>query len=266
VDLNMMASIGGLDEAIPNPAKVLAMLHPALRPTTASSYDFRRDRSAYLQSRALPKRLQNDFVHLSQKTAPRDVRTRQMARRAKTPSSMLGTLPQYDKWKPSGYVDPFRNSFAQPYRRSHAFAMWTAPPGATRRRRPGADFDEDMHVTEKIIGFPDGKEGCELFVVGDEESCAYELREEGKATGEVRVVCDSDTVDIPPDIYAATGYENVGELCWDDKAALGALLACMQLDGDDIEPPYPDGEALYEMGERPEGVAGQVMDELDAEK
>ena len=89
-----------------------------------------------------------------------------MARRAKTPSSMLGSLPQYDKWKPSGYVDPFRNSFAQPYRRSHAFAMWTAPPGATRRRRPGADFDDDMHVTEKIVGFPDGKEGCELFAVG----------------------------------------------------------------------------------------------------
>ena len=118
-------------------------------------------------------------------------------------------------------------------------------------------------------GFPDGKEGCELFAVGDEESVAYELREEGKATGEVRVVCNSDTVDVPPDIYAATGYENVGELSWDDKAALGALLACMQLDGggaDDPPPPYPEDEPIYEMGERPEGLAGQVMDELDAEK
>jgi tetratricopeptide (TPR) repeat protein len=266
VELNMMSNVEGLDEALPNPMKVLAMLHPALRPTTAPSYDFRRDRSAYLKSRALPKRLQNDFVHLSQKTAPRDVRTRQMARRAKTPSSMLGQLPQYDKWKPSGYVDPFRISFAQPYRRSHAFAMWTAPPGATRRRRPGADFDDDMHVTEKIVGFPDGKEGCELFAVGDEESVAYELREDGKATGEVRVVCGDDTTDVPPDVYEATGYENVGELSWDDKAALGALLACMQLDGDDIEPPYPEDEPIYEMGERPEGLAGQVMDELDAEK
>ena len=98
--------------------------------------------------------------------------------------------------------------------------MWTAPPGATRRRRPGADFDDDLHVTEKIIGFPDGKEGCELFVLGDEESCAYELREEGKATGEVRVVCNSDTVDVPPEVYSATGYENIGELCWDDKLSL----------------------------------------------
>ena len=40
----------------------------------------------------------------------------------------------------------------------------------------------------------------------------------------------------------------------------------MQLDGDDIAPPYPEGEEIYEMAERPEGLAGQVMDELDAEK
>ena len=109
--------------------------------------------------------------------------------------------------------------------------------------------------------------GCRIVPAnGDDESVAYELREEGKATGEVRVVCGDDTTDIPPDVYEATGYENGGELSWDDKAALGALLACMQLDGDDIEPPYPEGEEIYEMGERPEGLAGQVMDELDAEK
>ena len=124
--------------------------------------------------------------------------------------------------------------------------------------------EKDPDVQEKVIGFPDGKEGCELFV--GEKASAYELREKGEATGEVRVVCNSDTVDVPPEVYSATGYENVGELCWDDKAALGALLACMQLDGDDVAPPYPEDEAIYEMGERPEGVAGQVMAELDAEK
>ena len=42
--------------------------------------------------------------------------------------------------------------------------------------------EKDPDVQEKVIGFPDGKEGCELFV--GEKASAYELREKGEATGE----------------------------------------------------------------------------------
>lgn len=264
-----MASIDGLDGAIANPGKVLAMLHPSLRTTTPSQYDFRPDRSAYLQSRELPKRLQRDFVHLAHKTAPRNARTRQMARRAKTPSSMLGTLPNYDKWKPSGYLDPFRSSFNSPYKRSHGFAMWTAPPGTFRKRGTDAfeAFDENEAVTEKIVGFPDGKEGCELFV--GEKATAYELREDGDATGEVRVVLGKVTADVGADAYAPCGYDNVEDLSWDEKAALGALLANVAAD-EGVEaltapaPPFPAGAAVSE--HRPTGAAAlRIMMELDGE-
>ena len=113
-------------------------------------------------------------------------------------------------------------------------------------------LDDHSTSRRRSSAFRTARKAASCLVVGDEESVAYELREEGKATGEVRVVCNRHGR-VPPDIYAATGYENVGELSWDDKAALGALLACMQLDGGAADPPPPYPEDMRSARRWPSG-------------
>ena len=71
------------------------------------------------------------------------------------------------------------------------------------------------------------------------------------------------------DAYAPCGYDNVEDLSWDEKAALGALLANVAAD-EGVEaltapaPPFPAGAAVSE--HRPTGAAAlRIMMELDGE-
>jgi hypothetical protein len=127
--------------------------------------------------------------------------------------------------------------------------------------------EKDPDVQEKVIGFPDGKEGCELFV--GEKASAYELREKGEATGEVRVVLGKITTDVATEVYEKTGYGPIDDLEWDEKAALGALLCNLAADeGVNIlnkpPPPFPAGEAVNDV--RPKSAeAIRIMQELDGE-
>ena len=127
--------------------------------------------------------------------------------------------------------------------------------------------EKDPDVQEKVIGFPDGKEGCELFV--GEKASAYELREQGEATGEVRVVLGKITTDVATEVYEKTGYGPIDDLEWDEKAALGALLCNLAADeGVNIlnkpPPPFPAGEAVNDV--RPTSAeAIRIMQELDGE-
>ena len=127
--------------------------------------------------------------------------------------------------------------------------------------------EKDPDVQEKVIGFPDGKEGCELFV--GEKASAYELREKGEATGEVRVVLGKITTDVATETYEKTGYGPVDDLEWDEKAALGALLCNLAADEgvnvlNKLAPPFPPGESVNDA--RPTSAeAIRILQELDGE-
>ena len=127
--------------------------------------------------------------------------------------------------------------------------------------------EKDPDVQEKVIGFPDGKEGCELFV--GEKASAYELREKGEATGEVRVVLGKITTDVATETYEKTGYGPIDDLEWDEKAALGALLCNLAADEgvnalNKLVPPFPPGESVSD-GRPTSAEAIRILQELDGE-
>lgn len=102
---------------------------------------------------------------------------------------------------------------------------------------------------EVVVAFDDGKEGRELFTTAF--AAAYELRDDGEATGEVRIVAEGEMKDVTPPRYACTGYGPVDQLCDEEKAALGCLLCSDCEDSplgrdalDELDPPFPPGSAV----------------------
>ena len=102
-----------------------------------------------------------------------------------------------------------------------------------------------------------------------EKAAAYELRDKGEATGEVRVVLGKITTDVATDQYEKTGYGPIDDLEWDEKAALGALLCNLAADEgvnvlNKLVPPFPAGDAVTDA--RPTSAeAIRILQELDGE-